>query len=241
MNFLVLNITHHHKLYNFFDTIKNRLAFKENIELYNLYNDTELKFIPQLNDVFYKNDSSNEIQNLNPADCNVKHVHEMFKKFYYFCKVNIELINRYDFIVRCNSSTFVNFKKIKELVNTLPTSNCYAGYKLNDVLVSGACNIFSKDIIARIVNTDIEEIPYRDNYDDVAIGNLLAGRYGIPPLHIDRYDLSNNIIPHSDEIAHALNYYTVRVRNNINREHFDVQIWNMLFTSYVRNCLLQQN
>ena len=57
-NFIILNITYSHKLYNFFDNIKNKIAFKENIDLYNLYNDTEINFIPQYNDVFYKNDTS---------------------------------------------------------------------------------------------------------------------------------------------------------------------------------------
>ena len=241
MKLLVLNITYYHRLYNFFDIIKNKIAFKESVDIYNLYNDTQLHFIPQDNDVFYKNDCSSEIINLNPADYEVKHVYEMFKKFYFFVKVNLPVIERYDYIIRCNSSTFINFKKIIEVIQTLPKENCYAGYKLNHILASGACNVFSKDVIRKIAETDIEQIPYKNNYDDVAISNLLTDTYKIFPTHIDRYDLSNNRTPTSDEFNLALQAPMVRVRNNINRELFDVQIWNELFRLYQLNYFVQQN
>jgi hypothetical protein len=241
MNFLVLNITHQHKLYNYFDSIKNKIAFKEDIDIYNLYNDVNLNFIPQYNDAFYKNDSSEEIINLNPADCEVKHVYEMFKKFYFFIKYNLSLIAKYDFIVRCNSSTFINFRKLADVLKTLPTENCYAGYKLNNILASGACNVFSKDVIQKIAETDIEQIPYKNNYDDVAISNLLTETYNIFPLHIDRYDYSFNREPTDEEAIAAFNYPVTRIRNNVNRELFDVQIWEKLFKLYRANYFAQQN
>lgn len=241
MKFLVLNITHHHKLYNYFDIIKNKIAFKENIDIYNLYNDTKLNFLLQDNDVFYKNDCSDEITNLNPADCEVKHVYEMFKKFYFFIRVNLSVIEQYDYIVRCNSSTFINFRKMTEILNGLPRENCYAGFKLNEILASGACNVFSKDVIRKIAETDIEQIPYKDNYDDVAISNLLTDTYKIYPQHIDRYDLSINRVPTEVEMESAISYPMVRVRNNVNRELFDVQIWEKLFKLYRLNYFAQQN
>lgn len=241
MKFLILNITYRHKLYNYFDIIKNKIAFKENIDLYNLYNDTEIDFIPQYNDVFYKNDSSDKIENFNPSNYEVKHVYEMFKKFYFFCKNNITWIDRYDFVVRCNSSTFININKLKELVLGLPRENCYAGFKLNHILASGACNVFSLDVIKKIINTDLEQIAYKNNYDDVAISNLLSGNYNIFPTHIDRYDFSINRLPTPQEIENALNYSIIRVRNNVDRELFDVKIWNELFTNYRQNYFSLQN
>lgn len=240
-NFLILNITYDHILYNFFDCIKNRIAFKEGVELFNLYNGTNMNFIPQYNDFFYKNDTSDDLPNFNPADYEVKHVYEMFKKFYFFCKENINILEHYRYIIRCNSSTFLNIKKLKETLTTLPSDNCYAGYKLNHILASGACNIFSIDVIKKIIETELEQIPYKNNYDDVAISNLLTQTYQIFPVHVDRYDFSINRPPTPDEVKQALNYSVIRVRNNTNREFFDTVIWNELFKQYVQNYFVQQS
>jgi methionine synthase II (cobalamin-independent) len=128
-----------------------------------------------------------------------------------------------------------------EILNGLPRENCYAGFKLNEILASGACNVFSKDVIRKIAETDIEQIPYKDNYDDVAISNLLTDTYKIYPQHIDRYDLSINRVPTEAEMEAAISYPMVRVRNNVNRELFDVQIWETLFKLYRLNYFAQQN
>jgi hypothetical protein len=241
MKYLVLNITYQHKLYNYFDCIKNKIAFKEDIDIYNLYNDVELDFIPQPNDIFYKNNTSTKIEDFNPANCEVKGIYEMFKKFYYFIKNNLKIIEQYDYIVRCNSSTFINFNKLNKIINELPKENCYAGYMLNHILASGTCNIFSKDVIRKIAETDIEQIPYKNNYDDVAISNLLTETYKIFPVNVDLYNCSINRTPTEEEIKDALNHTIIRVRNNFNRELFDVQIWEMLFKQYQLNYFAQQN
>jgi hypothetical protein len=231
-NFIVINATYRHKLYNFFDIIKNKIAYKEDIPIYNLYNGPNCDFIPQKNDYFLKNKTSSNIENFNPSSYEVKDVYEMFQKFYFFINEKINELTQYDYIIRCNSSSFLNFKIIKQIIDQLPKSNCYAGVALNSVLVSGTCIFFSKDVLLKLAETPIENIPYTNNYDDVAIGNLIAGTYKISPIHIPQYNLSTGIIPNNDEILNALRYPTIRVRNNNNREHIDVHIWNELFKYY---------
>lgn len=240
MKYLVLNITYNHKLYNYFDIIKNKIAFKDGIDVYNLYNDNNLNFILQPNDFFYKNvNSFVESNEFDAANYCVFNMHEMFLKFYTFLKDNIDLINNYDYIVRCNSSTFINFRRLHEIVETLPRANCYAGYKLNDILVSGTCCVFSKDVILKLIDTELDCIQYKDNYDDVAIGNLISNTHSIPPTNIEWYNFSSGITPTEQEIQTSLNYPIIRIRNNNSREEIDVDIWKRLFNLY-QECYFSQ-
>lgn len=240
-NFIILNVTYNHKLYNFFDTIKSKLAFKENIPFYNLYNGIKQDFILQNTDYFFTNKPYSNLNNFNPANYEVKHIHEMFQKFYFFIRENKKELNNYDFILRCNSSTFLNFKTIKQIIQQLPKTNCYAGVQLNRILVSGTCIFFSKDVLFKIADTDLQSISFENNYDDVTIGNLISDTYKIPPTHIPQYNFSSGNIPSDDEIKQSLLYPTIRVRNNNDREKIDVFIWNKLFKFYQSSYLHLQS
>jgi hypothetical protein len=68
-------------------------------------------------------------------------------------------------------------------------------------------------------------------WDDVVLGDFFKKR-NIQPLRIEQYSFTNNYIPEGDEINHALQYGSIRVRNNENRELYDVGIWNKLCKQY---------
>ncbi len=97
--------------------------------------------------------------------------------------------SQYDYILRINLSTFINFKKLFEILPTMPTSKCCLAHSIiTDVpewplyrsgnplrLISGAAQIFTPDFITWFrdnVNFDNHDI-YRHN-DDVVLSHFAA-------------------------------------------------------------------
>jgi hypothetical protein len=232
--YAVLNITYDYILYNFFDKQKELLASKNDTTLYNLYNGDTCDFYIKPNDFFYKNDRQQQHLNkdiFNPSAYSVQNTSEMFKKFYHFIKIHYDKIKNYDYIIRCNSSTFLNFRVLQDVVNSLPVERCYAGRLLNNELVSGTCICFSRDVIEMIANTDIEVFNCEDVLDDVVIGSFICKKQSISPTSIEQYSFTGGSIPDNNTITQALTYPSIRVRNNQDRS-IDVAVWNKLVEQY---------
>lgn len=234
MKILVACITYSHRLYNFFDQIKSKICYKEDIDYYNLYNDTQFDFIPRKNDFLYKNDTSVKQENFNPSCYDVSQCSEMFKKFYTFCKTR-ENLKDYDYVIRCNSSTFINFKELKSILKEFPQKNFYAGFVLpSTAVVSGTCAIFSKDVIEMLTSKNIEEYNFCGMYDDVAIATCMK-QLQIQPHKLNHTYYSFNdrtTMPEELEIQESVKNAIIRVRNNFNREMIDTEIWSKLFYFY---------
>jgi hypothetical protein len=79
----------------------------------------------------------------------------MFMKFYQACK---NLNPDYDFIIRVNSSTFINFLGLVPFLETLPKEKCRVGYPLtfyhdkHRLFIAGYLMIFSRDVINYLIN-----------------------------------------------------------------------------------------
>jgi hypothetical protein len=97
----------------------------------------------------------------------------MFMKFYNACKA---LEEEYDFIVRVNSSTFINFIGVSSFLSTLPREKCRVGYPLtfyhdkHRLFIAGYIMIFSKDVINYLINdVSLDQSVIHDSPDDCSL------------------------------------------------------------------------
>jgi hypothetical protein len=134
-------------------------------------------YVPDLNDIFYEKPQPPfpiKVPNpeLNP---------HMILKFIKALKLPDFNPTKYEFILRVNLSTFINFPSLFKLLPTLPTSRCCAGHtalinafsqKLK--LLSGAAQIFTPDFILWIQNNiEIDNPILYMNNDDIVISYLI--------------------------------------------------------------------
>jgi hypothetical protein len=166
---------------------------------------------------------------------------EMFKNFITFLKTN-KTWSEYDYILRVNSSTFLNIPKLEEAIKLLPKQNCYAGHYgdiINNILqpikptdfVSGTCIIFSRDVLRKLSEIDTH-IAFEN--DDLEIFRYMT-QFNIPRIPIHMYWYDNNQLPTSQHILDILNKYPLlRIKNNENRE-IDKQIWTIAASIDLQN------
>ena len=97
----------------------------------------------------------------------------MFMKFYNACKA---LEEEYDYIIRVNSSTFINFIGVSSFLSTLPREKCRVGYPLtfyydkHRLFIAGYIMIFSKDVINYLINdVSLDQSVIHDSPDDCSL------------------------------------------------------------------------
>tara|TARA_B100000131_G_C18062685_1_gene591143 strand:- start:207 stop:902 length:696 start_codon:yes stop_codon:yes gene_type:complete len=92
-------------------------------------------------------------------------------------------IDDYDYIVRPNCGSYVNLELLNEFLQDKPRNGYYAGVPTEHKGVkyaSGACMIFSRDVVQYLVENSKElEYDGKIKMDDVAIGDLLNKKYDI--------------------------------------------------------------
>jgi hypothetical protein len=207
-------LTHDTPLYNHFDNIKRKYLDKKKEDYFFVYNgkDTNKENI--------NNRTLNYYSKINhPAG-----IPDIFLKFIDVIKKG--LLDEYDYIIRCNSSTFVNIDTIKEELTT-KKDNLYMGvYGQGWNFISGTCIVFSKDVIKKLADNFQIVNYYRE--DDVVIGDILS-ILNVPMTYIPQYNFhDSNTIPSINDIENRLSTHTLRIRNDFNRELIDVSIWNMI-------------
>jgi len=171
----------------------------------------------------------------------------MFWKFYTEIQKSLPQV---DFILRLNSSTFVDFKRFEEVVlPLLPRTRCFAGNVFDfDVvggcarreqvsMISGTAMIFSRDVLEWFVGSvlDIEDpvLKYciEENPDDCAISNILRdlGGYRFFDLGAFFTHMEAVTVAAVDAVAEVSNESTVfyRIKND-DRINTDVPIWRRL-------------
>lgn len=168
----------------------------------------------------------------------------MYYKFIDLIESN--MLSEYDFVIRVNSSTFLNMPVLKNILSNLnPLDDVWAGfYDHNWQFISGSCIVFSQSTLKKLIsnkntfNVNVE--------DDVLIGQILTSQ-GVSKTYIDRYQFcERTTLPTDQEIQHALNFPTIRIRNETKeelaaaspndpnwksktREIIDVGIWNKIY------------
>lgn len=162
---------------------------------------------------------------------NSSKIFDMYKVFIEMLQSNSSLLD-YDYIVRVNSSTFLNIPILENILKELPSENCYAGYfggiinnnrlpvTPND-FISGTCIVFSKDVLKKLINIPIQNF---NKEDDLVYFDFMR-QFNIPRTFIPMYWYDNNILPALEELKTVLQKFPlVRIKNK-NRETIDIPIW----------------
>jgi len=219
-------MTYDDPLYNHFDKIKRAYLEKNNEDYYFVYNGTDNS----------KNDLSKRSLNYYSDIHNEGGIPVIYLKFINLIQSGI--FNNYDFIIRVNSSTFINMDIIREKLATLK-DNIYMGF-FDPAwhFVSGACIIFSQDML-QLLAKNFNTVNYFKE-DDVVIGDIMTSQ-NVNKTYLDRYCLHNlTAVPSEEEIQKALTYPQIRIRNHLNNQGIyegmgsknraivDVGIWNKI-------------
>lgn len=217
----VIVLSYDNSLYRSFDKIRVDMLKKENIPFSIVYNgiSTETKLKDW--EINYQD------PRMNPA---------MYNKFVVAAALMLqtERWKDVDYILRINSSTFLNFKKINQVLEQLPPEKCFAGRPLGDICLSGLYTFFSKDVMRRLIEHGL--VAETTLNDDVVLGHVIH-KLGIQRTLIkdyltDFFQLTD--VPRDDEINNALEYTFVRVKNEYKRDEIDPQIWKLLHKSYIK-------
>lgn len=219
MKICTVILTQDKPLYNHFDSIKRRYLEKNNEDFIFVYNGTDNT----------KHDLKNKTYNYYSDVVHPSGIPVMFEKFVDI--INSGLLNDYDFIVRVNSSTFIDLKQIRQHLEN-KTENVYMGFFYpNWNFVSGACSIYSKDVLQKLAKNANIVNKYQE--DDTAIGGLMQ-HLNISKTFLDRACFESHIqdthitVPSVDIIKQALTMPQIRIRNNSNRDLIDIGIWNII-------------
>jgi hypothetical protein len=162
----------------------------------------------------------------------------MFLKFKNMLKEIYKNANP-DFILRCNSSTFINFKRLFSLLITFPKEKfiagpfCYAtGFTYLNLFCQGTNIFFSNDVAKRLAYDTNENNSKIFEHDDDAVIDILVRDYA------QKYDLTfcthriENcvVLPKLYEITIKPNNIFYRIKNDVpNRTEIDYEIWKILY------------
>lgn len=148
-------------------------------------------------------------------------------------------LSDYDFIIKVNLSTFVNFPSLEKTLLTLPRSHLFAGMlstKLEDgVLLHGllgGCQIFSYDTIQFLKQRDVTEgrmdrFLYT-NLEDIAVSYLVKP-YAWPFISFNMLYF-DDIHDYNEQIKHISKYYMYRIKHG-SRKH-DINLWRLFLKTF---------
>lgn len=124
----------------------------------------------------------------------------------------------FDFILRTNSSSYVELGRLEEFVQTLPEGGYYGGavWRVQGLeYVTGSTILMSRDLVEHAVRDpewDFELI------DDMALGRSMRRR-GVKPQSVERVDvLTADDLSHLDSTSLSATFL-VRCKGEENREH----------------------
>lgn len=224
MKYGIITLTYDDPLYNHFDNIKRVYYGGKHVPYTFVYNSPTHKSY----------DDEHSINYVSPLVGSVG-IFTMLDKFIHTLNTQPEW-KTYDYVIRANSSTFINLKQMEEVISTLPTTKCYAGYhtfpgKPSD-FVSGTCMVFSKDVINMISSLPTtHENNHRE--DDLLLFDYM-NQFNIPKTYIPMHWYDENKIPSIDELYTTIvNTPLTRIRNNQDRHTIDTTIWSMI--NYILN------
>jgi hypothetical protein len=146
------------------------------------------------------------------------------------------VLNHYDFdyLLRTNSSTYINTNLLLKYADELPTSRYYGGFlgqHCGEYFASGTCTLLSRDVVNMVCNDPNWEYDY---IDDVAIGRSL-NRMGITPQAFSRLDLMTDAQLDSLSIEDLQSVFVIRCKGSESREH-DLKAMHRVHAVYKENC-----
>lgn len=130
----------------------------------------------------------------------------------------------FDYIVRTNSSSYIDKKLLKNFLIDKPKTNYYAGVVGNHEGIkfsSGSCYILSKDLVGVILENQDK---WNHNYiDDVSLSILLSDN-GVKPCSAPRFDIE----PMTDIKSIPKDYYHYRVKTPDDRNK-DCELMKIIY------------
>jgi len=157
-------------------------------------------------------------------------------KFLHGCR-QLEEDGLPEYIIRVNSSTFVDFDSIRDVLTVLPREKCLAGHNMHmeeetgiTEFMHGTAMIFSRDIIEYLLDVQYgpsETKCINDYPDDVSL-SIIAKQYcetfiDMRPLY--KFFTGYTELP--SEISCDSQHIFFRILNS-NRAEIDVGIWEIL-------------
>ena len=157
----------------------------------------------------------------------------MFRKFYDACKTLYSTNNIPDFIIRLNSSTFVDFKKLPDLLNALPKHKLLGGFPLeydgdkSQFFVQGTAMIFSKDCIHNLLRNGTSDTRIIAVNDDVALTEIVSS-YTSGFLNLSQFFIFfwDNTFDYERINVDSIFF---RIKNQ-DRDIIDIRVWNDLYS-----------
>jgi hypothetical protein len=146
-----------------------------------------------------------------------------------------------DYIIRVNSSTFVDFANLARLLDPLPRQKCFAGHIMHleegpkiTEFMHGTAMIFSKDIIEYLLVNAIPDNKYITDYPDDVSLSIIARQYcgyliDLRPLY--KFFVYNTTLP--SQLVFETHHIFFRILNHPNRMEIDVKIWEKLYDYFV--------
>ncbi|MEI6269355.1 MAG: hypothetical protein WCP01_10780 [Methylococcaceae bacterium] len=141
----------------------------------------------------------------------------------------------FDYLLRTNSSTYINTHLLLQYANELPTSKYYGGFlgqHCGENFASGTCTLLSRDVVNMICNDPNWEY---DHIDDVAIGRSL-NRAGIKPQAFSRLDILTDAQLDYLSVADLQSVFVIRCKGSESREH-DLKAMHRVHDLYKENYL----
>ena len=142
---------------------------------------------------------------------------------------------QYDYILRLNVSTFVNFENIRWMLQYLPNERLLAGPLFMEgdrAFCQGTAMLFSKDVArAFAFETKVAEDLLLLN-DDLAISFSLMDRYTPHDINFFYRWIERYTEPHHIQqffLEHKYQHIFFRVKSDHNRNTMDPLIWSLLY------------
>jgi len=152
---------------------------------------------------------------------------------------------KYEYILKMNVSTFVNFEGYYALLDRIPNQRLLAGFYINypianGVFLSGTAMTFTKDVAkafayATKVPDNLSTIWWPHNSEDVVISQSLSNRFPVTDIQfnylwIDHY----KTMPKVDDFYSTIkdSHVFFRVRNDANRALLDPFLWACLYKKF---------
>jgi hypothetical protein len=149
-------------------------------------------------------------------------------------------LDKYDYILRVNVSTYVDFSKLPWMLQFLPKEGLIAGplfVCLGKIFANGTAMLFSKDVArAFAFDTVLDEELCETKNDDLVISWSLMDRYFLHDLNMFYVWYEHfTEIPTIQEIHKNIKFETIffRVKNEgENRDRIDTSIWFHLLNTF---------
>lgn len=146
-------------------------------------------------------------------------------------------LDAYEYILRLNATTFVNFNKFEWMLQFLPKKELVAGplftYK-DKIFANGTAMLFSRDVArAFTFETKLDEELTSTTNDDVVISWSLMDRYYLHDLNLFYVWFENlKEMPPVNEIFNRIRHESVFYRVKNDGDLIDINLWFMFMQAF---------